>query len=509
MDMRRAIRLQPTLEMIAEHMVLSGWNCRLHLAGEDRQYRGIRLYHHNQQLQEDMLYLLRPQETRFPVDTYSYLCAVPKGGKANHLICPGQPDEVIMDSLMEIFFQFQRWEDDIGQLIYRGAGLQDLCELGAQLLENPVCIHDDWFVMMAATKEFFEIMEPEYLMTSEKGFVPSAVVEDFRDDSDYLETYTHHDAQIWTQQDQNQLTLYVNLWDGPIYKGRLLVGRKNRDFRKSDFLVAEMLTQQALMMLRRRRMEDQMVYRNMDDIVFSLLQGTHSNPTELGQLLKVLNWNRDDRFACILLKSQQSNDGAMMEQLLHRALFRVFPGAYVLLGTQEQCVVCNLSQNKMELADIRRLLAPLCRDYCQYAGISSPASGILELQGAYYQAGAALRQAFLLRSDKWILRFSDCAMDHILLNLPSPMTAGSLVAPELEEMMAYDKENGTQYFETFREYLLQERDIPRTSEKLIIHRTTLLYRLKKIQSLFPMDLEDPWQRMYLMMSLWILEKERT
>ena len=66
---------------------------------------------------------------------------------------------------------------------------------------------------------------------------------------------------------------------------------------------------------------------------------------------------------------------------------------------------------------------------------------------------------------------------------------------------------GTQYFETLRAYLLNERDIPKTAETLIIHRTTLLYRLKKIKSLLNVDLEDPWKRLYLTLSLWILEKE--
>ena len=48
---------------------------------------------------------------------------------------------------------------------------------------------------------------------------------------------------------------------------------------------------------------------------------------------------------------------------------------------------------------------------------------------------------------------------------------------------------------------------PRTYEALIIHRTALLYRLKKIQSLIHINPDGPWQRLYLTLSLWILEKE--
>ena len=62
--------------------------------------------------------------------------------------------------------------------------------------------------------------------------------------------------------------------------------------------------------------------------------------------------------------------------------------------------------------------------------------------------------------------------------------------------------------DTLRAYLQHERDIPRTSEALIIHRTTLLYRLKKIQALTELDLNSPEQRLYLNLSLWILEQEK-
>ena len=89
----------------------------------------------------------------------------------------------------------------------------------------------------------------------------------------------------------------------------------------------------------------------------------------------------------------------------------------------------------------------------------------------------------------------------------APLTPRHLVSPELLDLKVFDQENRTPYFETLRQYLLLERDVPKTSEKLIVHRTTLLYRLKKIQSLMNLDLEDPWKRLYLMLSLWILEQE--
>ena len=506
MDILRPLRLLPTMPMLAESLAQAGWDCEMVISDENQSYRGVRLYHRQQTLQKDVLYLLRPTEQEFPFDSYSYLSAAPHPGRANHLICPERPDEEILDQLLEVFSQFQTWEDSIDLLLYRNASLQELCELGAQLLENPVCIHDDWFVMMATTPEFARIMEPEYLMSSAKGFVPRAVVEDFQYDSDYLETYAHHEAKIWSAPEKNHYSLYVNLWDGQVYKGRLLVARKNRDFLHRDFLLAEALTQRAVMLLRRKRPGDEELHQNMDDIVFALLQGKRTEPSDLVYFLNMLRWQKSDRLLCLRLKPQGTSV-TMMNHLLHSDLFRIFPGDYILLGAQEQCVILNLNRDRLSIGQVHHRLAPLCRDYCLYAGISSPVAEIQELHSAYYQAGAALDRAFRLRSEKWILTFSECVLDHVVKTLPQPLTPGHLVSPEITLLMDYDQEKGTPYFETLREYLLQERDIPKTSEALIIHRTTLLYRLKKIQSLIRLDLDDPWQRLQLMLSLWILEDD--
>lgn len=498
--------LLPTLPMLAECLSEVNWEYEMVLSDEHQSYRGIRLYHPWQKLQKDVIYLLRPEEQNFPVDDYSYLSTGKHPGKANHLSIPGQADEEIMDQFLEVFSRFWEWEDSINLLLYRNASLQELVELASRLLENPVCVHDDWFVMMATTPEFSRIMEPEFLMSSAKGFVPRAVVEDFLYDSDYLETYTYHEAQIWDAPERRFRALYANLWDGPVYKGRLLIARKNRDFLRRDFLLAEVLAQRTALLLRRKRLDDGSLHQNMDEIVFSLLKGEHTEPADLMQLMNLLHWQNTDRFLCLRIREQQRVNTVVLEHMLHGDLFRSFPGSYILMDGREQSVVVDLTRMKVNPAEIRHILAPLCRDYCLYAGISSPVQGIRELPSAYYQAGAALDQAFRLHSEKWILAFSECAMEHMLRNIPSPLTPGSLIAPDLTELMAYDKTHDTPYFETLRAYLIHERDIPRTAEALIIHRTTLLYRLKKIRSIIHTDLEDPWQRMYLMLSLWILER---
>ena len=508
MDMTHLLRLQPTMEVIAEEFLLSGRQCHTHISSEKMSYRNVRPFTGQSQLYPDILYTLRPGETAFPVNDYDYICTTPIAGNANHIFVPSLSPEELLDALMDLFDRCHHQENLIDQLIYRYASIQELCELGAQLLENPVCIHDDWFMMIGMSQEAARIIAPEYKASSSVGFIPRVILEDFKYDSDYLETYAHPNAQIWKSPDMGGDSLYVNMWDSTIYRGRLLVFPSNRDFRSLDFLVAEVLTQRAILLLQRQLLGQKNTYRSMDDILFDLLQGNTSDPSELSHMLSSLNWDPAHRYLCVRLKPQQANTNAVMEHMLHSDLFRCFPDSYIMFTGQEQCLTLNLTKTNLSMQQIRHLLSPLCRDYCLYAGMSSPVSNIRELSLAYVQAGVALDQAFQQRSDKWILPFGDCMLEHIFDNLSSPLPMEHLVSPELQALIRHDQEKGTQYFTTLQTYLLMDRDIPKTAEALIIHRTTLLYRLKKIQLLIPSNLNDPWQRLRLMLSLWILEKQQ-
>ena len=506
MELTLPKQLLPTLPMVAECLAEAGWNCGAFVSDRRQQYREVRLYHRKQALKKDVLYLLRPEEKAFPVNEYSYITSGKITGKANHLICPAFPDEEILDCVLEVLSQFRNWEEEINNLLYRNASLQTLCDVGTEILNNPVWIHDDWFMMMAMNSELAQIMEPEYLMSSSKGFVPRAVVEDFRNDSNYLETFAHHGAQIWYAPKYNHESMYVNLWDGTVYKGRLLIARKNREFRERDFQIAEALAQRALILLRRKTLSNVEVYQNMDDIVFTLLQGMPRDSVELEHLLSMLHWQKEDRFLCLQIRYQGSEGTAIADRMLHSDLFRCFPGSYVLLDHQQQCVILNLTQCEDYRNQLRQL-AQLCRDRQLYVGASSPVDGIQELHGAYTQAGIALDRVLRNRREKRLMQFSECAIGYLVQKVASPLTPKHLVSPELTALKEHDQQNNTPYFETLRQYLLLERDIPKTAEMLIIHRSTLLYRLKKIQSIINLDLDDPWQRLQLMLSLWILEKE--
>lgn len=504
MEQTTVLRYLPTMDMIADALNQMGICCQHAAWDQTKTYAGVRTYCGQKELREDLLYILSGREAGFPTDTYAYITTADCPGKADHLLCAGCDVETLLDRLLSYFDSCKDIQFQIDQLIFRGAGLQELCCLGEKLLGNPVCIHDDWFIMTAMSPGVQAIISPEYVSTSVKGVIPRAILEDFKHDSDYLETYAHRRARLWVGTDGARNSLYVNLWDGAIYRGRLLVFQQQHAFRREDYLMAELLAQRAMSMLERQNLE---YYQGMDGVVYQLLSGELPEPAELDRLLHTLRWSGTDRLACVIIKPQETSETSFLEHALHSELFQIFPDGYILLSGGAQCLILNISRNPISRAQLHHQLAPVCRDYCLYAGISSPVAGLRDLHLAYCEAEAAIKRTFQLRNEQWILFFSDCALDYLLNCVAPPLMPQNLIAPGLIALKDHDLEKGTQYFETLRAYLLQERDIPKTAQSLIIHRTTLLYRLKKLQPLLGIDLDDPWKRLYLMISLFIMERQ--
>lgn len=61
---------------------------------------------------------------------------------------------------------------------------------------------------------------------------------------------------------------------------------------------------------------------------------------------------------------------------------------------------------------------------------------------------------------------------------------------QLKILIEYDRANGTDYYDTLREYLKQGLNKAATAKTLFIHRNTIDYRINKISELIQADLSN-------------------
>lgn len=79
--------------------------------------------------------------------------------------------------------------------------------------------------------------------------------------------------------------------------------------------------------------------------------------------------------------------------------------------------------------------------------------------------------------------------------------------PVLKKLKDYDEKHGTDFYDTMYVYLKNERSPLASAKELNLHRNTLAYRLKRLQELFQIDLDDPKVRFHLLVSFELSKQE--
>ena len=152
---------------------------------------------------------------------------------------------------------------------------------------------------------------------------------------------------------------------------------------------------------------------------------------------------------------------------------------------------------------------PEFRTLLQELGASCGASGVgndfYDMRSYKSQAAMAARLGAKARPEERVHMFCDYALDYIISNATLTFPPENVLHPCLYTLKQYDKENNTEFCKTLRIYMQCQYNVLRASSLLYVHRSTFSVRLKRIESLCGIDLEDERTRLHILMSFYIMD----
>lgn len=509
-DLKEAIALN--LDMIVDFLEEGCPGFQSHRTSEHPTLRSYQLYCGQAVLREDVLYLIpRGEEGEFPKDRYSYVTNGSLDGNAPHIRLIPLSFGMLMNRIIGIFQQYQQLQRRLSDVIASGGSLTELLRVASGFLHNPVYVHDNMFAILAESHHVEGMLKFEYNEKTQRMHIPLWLINEFKFDDAYRKTLYLKEAGIWgtDQYPWNIRSLFVNLWDGERYLGRMLINEIGNLLQPGQYPTAEFVARYVILWLQSQ--EQHQIHReyNFEETLIDLISTGKTDLKDLHSLLTILDWKETDRYLCLKLQSQNPKDAIRADSAVNSQIVTLLGGCVTFRYQQKLCAVINLRLSPISSGAIQAKLAPLVRDSYMYAGLSSPAYGIYSLYQGFMQTDITLEYISKVDNRSWLLPFSACALfyiqDSACTRLPSRMVAH----PTLVELRELDMASGSQYYETLRMYLLCERNIPQTAQALIIHRTTLTYRLKKIQELTRLNLDDGDLRLYLLLSYHLLSLEPT
>lgn len=238
------------------------------------------------------------------------------------------------------------------------------------------------------------------------------------------------------------------------------------------------------------------------------LQGRRNDLASFHTFYQIQGWDSGQHCMIIILKQE---NGALITYEYHlKSLRKYFPGAlcfirYSFDERRDGEIVCCLpvepledsgpgNRFGLEMPEMLFKMAKILKldYYCSY-----PFSGIQNAAVQYRQANACL-----VRGKPF---YYDCALEDLSDLNGTPAYRRLAVHPALERIMDYDRRKNTSCYHILKTYLRCERNRVLTAQELFMHKNTLVYRIGKICALFSLDLEDAYEREYLLFSFRCME----
>lgn len=498
---------QLNLRMVADSLEERHWAYTAHRPDEKPTLTGCRIYCGQRPLQTDILYVIpEGAEQDFPADRFSYITTTALQGEAPHIRSVSCTFPELANDAMAVFFRYADFERELSNIVSSGGSLSQLCCTARKYFRNPVYVHDNMFCVIGQSSGVDGLFE--FSDVTQKPHIPLWLVNEYKFDREYKKTYVRRQAGIWNNDlnDVEARCLYVNLWEEEEYLGRLIISESESTLCPGQFRAAEYLAGYVLLWLKNQALSIRQKSYSYEQTFIDLLETGEADERELKTVLGFLNWKAEDRYLCMKLQSQNTEDIVRSDLAINSHLSAVLGGHVSFRYQQKLCSIVNLSLTGADLGELRQQLAPLIRDSCLYLGISNPIEGIHGIRCGFVQADFALNFITETDSSDWMVMFSSCALNYIQESACEKLPAQMVVHPVLPQLLEYDRVQGSRYYDTLRIYLQCERSIPATAAALIIHRTTLTYRLGKIVEMTRLNLDNASLRLYLMLSFRLLEQ---
>jgi sugar diacid utilization regulator len=134
--------------------------------------------------------------------------------------------------------------------------------------------------------------------------------------------------------------------------------------------------------------------------------------------------------------------------------------------------------------------------------MSSVVTDIREIPPARRESERILRVLSSGIVDQHLASIEDVQTHVTLLILQDAVARNpDLVRGPVDEIARHDREKGSVYLETLREYLAAFGDVPVAAARLDVHPNTFRYRLRRLVEMFGVDLDDPDTRLLLHLQL--------
>ena len=156
-------------------------------------------------------------------------------------------------------------------------------------------------------------------------------------------------------------------------------------------------------------------------------------------------------------------------------------------------------------AGLKAIPAELSEIYMVYMGISEKSKGLSSISPLFKYAEKAAMMQLCNGCDRCFARYSDDRLSKFIINLSDRNAVDDFVNETLGALLEYDALYNTDYVNLLRAYFRNNCSLKNTARELFVHRNSVNYALRKIESITKVSLSDINIKVELLLALRLYE----
>lgn len=408
----------------------------------------------------------------------------------------------IFHSIMEIFDSFQRWDDTVKMRLIEGKGLQEIFDLSSMVTRDTVYLTDISMKMhVYSTPTVMADISAIWRYQVDHGYMPIHIMDRLITTGELEKIRSFRRAFTLETDTFNLPYTCRNIFSENTLKAHIFIVSIYSEPTQTHREIADELG-------------DLLTFRICSDPVFSSRAGLlHENffqdildrrATDLmliQQQIAIFGWDIHDTYSILVIDMEGQNK--RKTHFLIDYLSSTNEHKAIQSGEHMICIFHVTSRQDKEIFS-QKIIRTLNRMDLKGA-LSKNFDNICDMYFYYRQASNILRFYRKEETDRSLFLQEEFGLYSIFGASLEKYDAFELCHPDIITLYEYDKKNGTDHLETLYQYLINERNAVKAAKALFIHRNTMNYRLDKIKGSLVFDEDDPVNRFYVLLSIFLLK----
>lgn len=424
------------------------------------------------------------------------------------LAAPEAP--ALLNQLQELYDQCEHWSDSLSAAAATGE-MRDLLDEIEAIIGNPVLLRKPSFAIVGCSGEVYSNSQ---LAAFRGSHIAYEFVSAMKRDTQYTAHDEDTEAFFLPVPTFKTPALGINLFPDSQSSYRLTVLPALQPLRESDRFLITLCAASVTQLLQRTvigsRSTDPTGRRErLVELFRTAVENETADLTVLEQSFSALGWLPSHEYCCLSIRIGTLDYLNQTVELLCNQLESFLPSSCVFPRMDAIAVLIDLTQANATIQGLLDKCVYFFRDNDLRTGVSNCFTGFQNLYSYYKQAIVALSYASRPQAYLWTQHFSDVVLDYILEQSNRELPLQLVCSQKILQIRQYDKKHQTDFYDTLEAYIRNKFNAVQTAKELQIHRSTFLYRMERLQSIFGLDLSSRDSLLYILLSMKMLELSKS